>query len=129
MYKCKECLKVFDYPDTVIERHGFKEPPYETFSVCPFCKTTGYVEYEPNISKSEVAEDLLNILCNLNLFRAELENVFGDNFENGYLDNAISDTCDIIFKMYPDSDTATDKLIYSLKDADGIKPIMKSLEG
>jgi hypothetical protein len=128
MYKCKECLKVFDYPDTVIERHGFKEPPYETFSVCPFCKTTGYVEYEPNISKSEVTEDLLLVLCNLNLFNDKLEKVFGENFENKNLDDSVAQIIDMIFKMYPGSDNDTDKLIYSLTDEKEVKSILNRLE-
>jgi len=29
MYICKNCMAVFEQPDTILERHGLEEPPYE----------------------------------------------------------------------------------------------------
>jgi formylmethanofuran dehydrogenase subunit E len=36
-YICLECGELFDEPQTVVERHGFKSPPYETTTCCPHC--------------------------------------------------------------------------------------------
>lgn len=46
MYICLECGFKFEYPVTIREKHGFCMPPYETFTVCPRCKTTNYEKEE-----------------------------------------------------------------------------------
>lgn len=37
MYKCRCCLRTFDEPYIYYEHHGFYQPPYEEWSVCPYC--------------------------------------------------------------------------------------------
>jgi hypothetical protein len=32
-----DCGELFDDPQTIVERHGFHSPPYETSTCCPFC--------------------------------------------------------------------------------------------
>ena len=44
MYFCINCNGEFEKPKKEIERHGFSEPPYEEFSVCPFCKSIDIIE-------------------------------------------------------------------------------------
>lgn len=40
--KCRNCGLVSDIDDLAVfvERHGFSEPPFEQFRVCPSCKST-----------------------------------------------------------------------------------------
>ncbi len=42
MYYCNGCRKHFAMPEIFTERHGFSEPPFEHFAVCPFCKDTRF---------------------------------------------------------------------------------------
>ena len=44
MYRCKTCLRTFSAPKIRVERHGLSCPPYETFSVCPFCEENDFAE-------------------------------------------------------------------------------------
>ena len=37
MFICVECQNVFDEPKIIEENHGLDAPPYEYFSVCPYC--------------------------------------------------------------------------------------------
>lgn len=43
MYYCTECEHTFDEPHEYFETHGFKNGPFERWSVCPFCGEPGYV--------------------------------------------------------------------------------------
>ena len=44
MYRCKTCERKFTAPKILVERHGLLIPPYETFSVCPYCGEGAFVE-------------------------------------------------------------------------------------
>lgn len=37
MFICRDCGRIFETPQQIIERHGLDSPPYEEFSGCPFC--------------------------------------------------------------------------------------------
>lgn len=37
MYFCYDCLREFDAPKEVEEKHALDSPPYEKIFVCPFC--------------------------------------------------------------------------------------------
>lgn len=43
-YICNNCGAIFESPKTIIEQHGFTEPPYEALSGCPECESTEYDE-------------------------------------------------------------------------------------
>ena len=40
MYFCETCDTTFIRPGTLIERHGFEEPPFEKLACCPRCNST-----------------------------------------------------------------------------------------
>lgn len=40
MLVCYDCGNVFEKPAVITETHGFQEPPFEDFLVCPVCKGT-----------------------------------------------------------------------------------------
>ena len=40
MLICRDCELVFDKPMISVEKHGLDSPPYETFEVCPHCRST-----------------------------------------------------------------------------------------
>lgn len=40
MYLCETCDTTFIRPGTLIERHGFEEPPFEKLACCPRCNST-----------------------------------------------------------------------------------------
>ena len=42
MYYCPDCGNEFETPEKYEEKHGFTEPPYEMFLVCPNCKSTSF---------------------------------------------------------------------------------------
>ena len=42
MYYCHSCNCEFEAPEIIIETHGLSSPPYEKFSVCPFCRSTDF---------------------------------------------------------------------------------------
>lgn len=42
-YFCRDCESCFDKPELLVERHGLDTPPYETFYVCPNCKSADYI--------------------------------------------------------------------------------------
>lgn len=42
MYYCPECGYEFESPKKVVEKHGFEEPPFEIYLVCPKCKSTSF---------------------------------------------------------------------------------------
>lgn len=44
MYRCHECKNEFSTPETATETHGLQFPPYETYSLCPICKSTDIEE-------------------------------------------------------------------------------------
>ena len=44
MYYCRNCHSEFETPKIVTEKHGLTSPPFETFCVCPFCRSTDYKE-------------------------------------------------------------------------------------
>lgn len=44
MYYCKNCRCEFEEPKIIIETHGLSSPPYESFCVCPFCRSTDFSE-------------------------------------------------------------------------------------
>lgn len=44
MYCCLDCNRKFEKPLKVNERHGLSCPPFESFSVCPFCRSTDFKE-------------------------------------------------------------------------------------
>ena len=44
MYYCLDCNKKFEKPLIINESHGLSSPPFEKFSVCPFCKSTDFKE-------------------------------------------------------------------------------------
>ncbi len=46
MYICLECQAEFETPALLTETHGLPSPPYETFCVCPRCKTTNFKKRE-----------------------------------------------------------------------------------
>lgn len=37
MYFCYDCLREFESPKEIEEKHGFSSPPYEKQYVCPYC--------------------------------------------------------------------------------------------
>ena len=37
MFKCLDCGRKFEYPDTRVEKHGLDGPPYEEWNCCPYC--------------------------------------------------------------------------------------------
>ena len=44
MYYCFDCNRKFEKPLIINERHGLSSPPFEKFSVCPFCESTDFKE-------------------------------------------------------------------------------------
>ncbi len=44
MYFCKSCNRKFKNPLTETETHKLASPPFEAFSLCPFCKSTDFEE-------------------------------------------------------------------------------------
>lgn len=42
MYYCPDCGIEFSKPEKYYEKHGFTEPPYETYLVCPHCESTAF---------------------------------------------------------------------------------------
>lgn len=41
--RCRECQEQFDAPYVYYETHGFHEPPYEEWQVCPYCGSPDWV--------------------------------------------------------------------------------------
>ena len=48
LVKCLNCGGecYTDELEVFVERHGFSEPPYEQFLVCPFCRSTNIGEVD-----------------------------------------------------------------------------------
>lgn len=42
MYYCPDCGSEFEKPKQINEKHGFTEPPYEVFLVCPHCNSNSF---------------------------------------------------------------------------------------
>ncbi len=42
MYICHDCNTPFSLPEKITEKHGLNCPPYETISVCPYCKSQNF---------------------------------------------------------------------------------------
>ena len=57
MYRCKECGKTFDEPDSYEENMGeyWGAPAYDTFYICPFCgdENIEFVKYQ-DLEEQEV---------------------------------------------------------------------------
>ena len=129
MYRCDDCRRIFEYADTVKEHHGLAEPPYEIINVCPYCKSTAFSEYNPDIPKYEVAERLLEAIKELHIFRKALEKLFGEEIESENLDDALGNITEFILEMFPDISIENSKLLYSLSSYEEIKTVLKALEG
>lgn len=128
MYRCEDCGYTFEHADTVKEFHGLAGP-CEITSVCPNCKSTNFSKYSPDIPKLEVAERLLEAICDLHTVRNALETLFGENIENKRLDGALGNLTEFVLEMFPNTSPDTDKLIYSVNSSEQIAAIMKALEG
>lgn len=129
MYKCEDCRKTFEYADTVKERHGLPEPPYEIIYVCPYCKSTAFSEYSPNIEKFDVAGKLLEGISDLHIFEKNLKKLLGENIKNENFDDALGVLSEFIIEMFPDISLETTKLIYSVTSDEEIDKILEGLEG
>lgn len=69
MFKCLNCKAVFEEPKHLTERHGFSNPPFEDWYVCPKCKETGYKPLIRNeIGRREMLSQLVDIMRSLNEF-------------------------------------------------------------
>lgn len=60
-YRCRCCHQEFDDPYVYFEKHGFYQPPYEKWVVCPYCLETDFdyatiVDQEAEEIEEEVEE-------------------------------------------------------------------------
>lgn len=66
MYKCRDCGREFEEPETYSER---RPVGYESFAVSPCCKNTNYEEKLPvkkEIDKYSVAASVIPVIAQLN---------------------------------------------------------------
>jgi formylmethanofuran dehydrogenase subunit E len=63
MYACIECGEVFNEEDVkyIIETHGLDAPPYESFSVCPYCGGAYANTYECGYCGEWINDDYIKI--------------------------------------------------------------------
>ena len=59
MYICTECEKIFNQPNTITERHGLTEPPYETIDVSPCCQSAFAETWECGYCGDYIAGDYI----------------------------------------------------------------------
>lgn len=55
-YKCRECHEEFDEPYVFYEHHGFQQPPYEEWAVCPRCMSPDWY-YKDVVDEEEEEVD------------------------------------------------------------------------
>lgn len=57
-YRCLECGEIFDEPDEIRENVGefWGTPAYESFNVCPCCKSDEIEEVDPADLEDEEEE-------------------------------------------------------------------------
>lgn len=59
MFKCVDCGRKFEHPETRYEKHGLDCPPYEAWSCCPHCGGD-IEEYKPDkvaVFKKTIIDD------------------------------------------------------------------------
>lgn len=59
MFRCYDCGREFETPDTFQEYRGefWGMPAYETVSCCPFCRSDEYDEIKNNSAEVEEGEE------------------------------------------------------------------------
>ena len=101
MYKCEECRRTFEAPETFYEKHGLDCPPYEKICLCPFCGSSEFDDYIPlptSIEKETVFEFVVEAITKINYYLYSKED---NNVEN--LEIAVSKLINLIQEMLDDT--------------------------
>ena len=99
-------MKSFGEVALLEETHGLDCPPYERIAVCPHCRSTDFVEYNPSIERLDVAAALLPALACLNRYWDSIVDMYGpgaenDDFKSGT--SIINDFLSEAFEYMPDT--------------------------
>lgn len=97
---CRDCNKYFDNVKIYEETHGLDSPPYERVSVCPYCESDNFTEFDIFIEKYEVAEKTLPAIILLNKQINGVRDLFGIIGEKSDLENARGYLVDMLCDMF-----------------------------
>lgn len=97
---CRDCNRYFDNPKFYEETHGLDSPPYERISICPYCESDNFTEFDIFIEKYEVAEKILPAIMQLNRYINAIKDVYGFEAKNSNLEDLQDDLIDMLCDMF-----------------------------
>lgn len=126
---CKDCARYFDKPKYCEEKHGLGSPPYERIAICPICESDNFCEFEIFIEKYDVAEKLLPVVMQLNIFLNLLKDIFGKDIKTENLTSSIEIICELVSEMYDFLDTNIQKKVLKMDNYEKLNRVLKYIEG
>ena len=61
MLVCKECFRVFEYPEHCVNTHGLDYGPYEEYDCCPYCGGAYVEAHECSVCGEWIVSDYIKL--------------------------------------------------------------------
>lgn len=129
MFKCKDYNRCFGEPHYITETHNLNCPPYEQIDVCPHCKSSEFIPFDPAVDKLVVAEKLLDIIVALNRYDESVKDVYGIRASNVDLDYALRTAAEFVSELYEFLPAVIDNKIIHANSENDTEKIISFLEG
>lgn len=129
VFRCNVCNRYFETPDAIEETHGFSNPPYEKFDVCPNCRRDDFVEFSPYADKIEIASKILYATSALNRYCFCICDIFGSKSENDDLNSCLQTMNELIGEMFDFIPAKIERLIEKMQTDNDVERVLYYLRG